>query len=80
MLHMPQTEPRVHVCAYECFFFLCVCLAGCMCMHTELNEHSHLYVLSSSLLLAAKTDHDLRLKVSTPSAQVCACPLHFTWS
>lgn len=44
-------------------------------MHTELNEHSHFYVLCSSKLLAVKTEHDPKLKVGTPFAQVCACPL-----
>lgn len=54
---------------------VCVWVGGCTCMHTELNEHSHFYVLSSSKLLAVKTEHDPKLKVSTPFAQVCACLL-----
>lgn len=60
----------------------CVCfvMGGCTCMHTEMNGHSHFYVLASSKLLALKTDCSPRLKGSTPFAQVCACPLCFTQS
>lgn len=40
-------------------------------MHTGMNGHSRLYVLSGSKVLAAKALRT-RLKGSTPSAQVCA--------
>lgn len=43
---MPQT--MLVVCMCVCF------MGGCTCMHTGMNGHSHLYVLSGCKVLAAK--------------------------
>lgn len=44
-----------YVCCKSCWLCVCVCfMGGCTCMHTGMNGHSHLYVLSGCKVLAAK--------------------------